>query len=515
MEVCCPWDSPLSTAVEKAGGKVFRVGIHNGFDLSTKVGVARAMQKVKELKPRYLHVSPPCFPWTTCTNGNLRNPTSRADLMQKRRRGRQILKGCLKLIELQRQELRGLSGLGMSNMVGHAGGEHPLSALSWKEPSMRKMVHLCGGEKFRVDGCRFGTFSKQSQLPIRKPWGWFSSSPEIRKALEKKCQHIPGQHACMTNAEKAASATYPPALCRAFAKSLMMMLGDEVLRAGAVFAQNHGDSWGDAELDAMGEEANQEPQEPHLVPKTKPCDEHEHDQQQDSQHERNQGDRNENKPQDETWDPKGIMNKLRTIHANLGHPSNTVLCRTLKGAGASAEVLQKAAEFKCVHCERRGHALPHRTSQVPTAQSKWDVVSVDTFWWHSPHKDEKGNPREHVVGISFVDEASDYHLAAIVPSGEKKQGSIRAEEFRQVFSKDWLRILPKPKCIRFDDEGAFRDQRLIEWVEAQAVRVSVIAGEAAWQVGKHSRHLEVLKENMSLLSSELGPKKFELRSFWG
>ena len=58
--------------------------------------------------------------------------------------------------------------------------------------------------------------------------------------------------------------------------------------------------------------------------------------------------------------------------------------------------------------------------------------------------------------------------------------------------------------IRFDDEGAFRDQKLIDWIEAQAIRVSVIAGEAAWQVGKHSRHLEVLKENMSLLSSELG-----------
>ena len=34
--------------------------------------------------------------------------------------------------------------------------------------------------------------------------------------------------------------------------------------------------------------------------------------------------------------------------------------------------------------------------------------------------------------------------------------------------------------------------------------VRVIAGEAAWRVGKHSRHLEVLKENMRWLSLEVG-----------
>ena len=181
-----------------------------------------------------------------------------------------------------------------------------------------------------------------------------------------------------------------------------------------------------------------------------------------------------------------------------------MLVRTLKEAGASAEVLEKAAAFRCIHCEHRKHAQPHRTSQVPHATRKWETVSVDTFWWHSPHKDEKGNPSEHVVGVSFLDEASDFHVATIVRTGTSKQGSISAGEFKPALAKDWLRNLPKPGCIRFDDEGAFRDQKLIEWIEAQAIRVSVIAGEAAWQVGKHSRHLEVLKENMSLLSSELG-----------
>ena len=117
--------------------------------------------------------------------------------------------------------------------------------------------------------------------------------------------------------------------------------------------------------------------------------------------------------------------------------------------------------------------------------------------------DEKGVPKEHVIGLSMMDEASDFHVASIVRSGAKTQKVLSSEEFREQFSKSWLRILPKPTCLRFDEEGAFRDMRRIEWLEGQAMRVSVIAGEAAWQMGKHSRHVEVLKENMTLLSLEL------------
>ena len=176
----------------------------------------------------------------------------------------------------------------------------------------------------------------------------------------------------------------------------------------------------------------------------------------------------------------------------------------LKEANASPQVIAKAEKFECPHCRQRGHALPHRPSQSLEPRQKWEIVSVDTWWWHSPHKDEKGNPIEHVIGVSFLDAASDFHVATLVRTGNRTQ-VISAEEFRTAFGKDWFRWLPRPKSLRFDDEGAFRDQKTIEGLERQMIRISVIAGEAAWQVGKHSRQLEVLKENMSLLATELGP----------
>ena len=99
----------------------------------------------------------------------------------------------------------------------------------------------------------------------------------------------------------------------------------------------------------------------------------------------------------------------------------------------------------------RGHAKPHRTAQIPAASRKWEVVSVDTVWWHSPHKDPKGNPVEHVVGISWMDEVSDFHTATVVRSGEATQSVLKSTEFREAFVKCCLRHLPKPDTLRFDD----------------------------------------------------------------
>ena len=47
---------------------------------------------------------------------------------------------------------------------------------------------------------------------------------------------------------------------------------------------------------------------------------------------------------------------------------------------------------------------------------------------------------------------------------------------------------------------------MLEWLEGLGLKYQFIAGEAAWQLGKPSRHLEVLKENMSLLALEPGPE---------
>ena len=209
LEVCCPWHSPLRKAAEEGGGRAIRIGVHDGIDLSTKSGYTKALRILQLEKPRYLHVSPPCDPWTSINNANQRTKEIRTKLEAKRDHGRRILKHCLKLIQVQRQEHR------------HAGGEQPLCATSWKEPFVRKMVRVCCPEKFRCDGCRFEMWSERCNLPIMKPWGWFSNMDAIKDALNLRCRHKNQRHAKLRAAETAATATYPEALCKAFARALM------------------------------------------------------------------------------------------------------------------------------------------------------------------------------------------------------------------------------------------------------------------------------------------------------
>lgn len=59
VEICAPWDSPLSQAVIDAGGKAERWGCHNGFDLSTKSGCVEASHETIEASPTQVCS---CFP---------------------------------------------------------------------------------------------------------------------------------------------------------------------------------------------------------------------------------------------------------------------------------------------------------------------------------------------------------------------------------------------------------------------------------------------------------------------
>ena len=98
-----------------------------------------------------------------------------------------------------------------------------------------------------------------------------------------------------------------------------------------------------------------------------------------------------------------------------------------------------------------------------------------------------------MVGVSYFDEATDLHVAAVVREGVTMPGNISVSEFINHFTQDWLKCLPKPQVVRCDVEGCFRGDEILPWFESQVIRVEHIAGEAPWQLGKHSRHLHTLK----------------------
>ena len=520
LEVCAPWDAPLSAAVRNAGGKAMAVGLHNGYDLTTLSGFRAVAELIRKRRPFYVHFSPPCDPWSPFQNCNQRTEGQVTRLQLKRNKSRRLLRNCKRLMEIQLYERNGECGMSPEFQISHAGGERPLHAQSWKLPEMQAMTKLCGS-RFTVHGCRHGLISKGTGQLVKKPWGWFSTMPEIKEALSLVCNHGPKAHPVIQGSDTAATAIYPPLLCFRFARVLVrqkqkmfsLFSGFDVSETdnqpgfgigekhfephGAILANHERENGVSGQNQENENEGNQEQPPANRVDGLDPEGSRDSDDPQQGD-----GDLREDGLLD---DPQKIRDLLKTVHRNLGHPGNDAMKRMLRDSGAPQKVLDEVDNFQCPHCLQRGRRSPTRPAIIPRVYEKWQCVSVDTFWWHTPKEAlNAGEEPEYILGISMMDEATDYHCAIIVRKGNQPLRNMAGQEFKEGFSKGWLQSLPAPSLLRYDEEGFLRKLEVVSWLETLGIKLEPIAGESAWQVGKHSKHLQTLKEQMSLLAMELG-----------
>lgn len=402
LENRAPWDSPLSAAVERLGGSAMRVGLHNNFDMSTSGGLRKVLDLLRKVKPRYLHISPPCFPFSIMQNANQRDDDQKQRLHEKRQKGRRILKNCRTVLEVQIKELGAQGGFADDDGMHEGGFEQPLRATSWQEPDVKHMSKLRGG-RFRVDGCQHGLVDERWKTLLLKSFGWLSTNSAIRKALGRTCNHGPHAHLPIEGSRTAPSAAYPRLLCERFAKALLsertrfeeikqhlMLIRDLPIFAGEVVGNGNPEAEGDNS--GIG-----------------------------------QGNRDSGQLGDDPSGSSGgktnrdeLLRMLRVVHSNLGHPSKEAMYRLLKQAGAPQRALDVAKEFDCEVCRQRGRRASTVPSAIPAVTQPWEVVSVDTFWRQSPHTNKQGKPVEFCAGASFLDECTNFH-ASVVVRVDKKQ----------------------------------------------------------------------------------------------
>ena len=357
-----------------------------------------------------------------------------------------------------------------------------------------------------VHGCQHGLRDPKSGKLMQKAWGWFTTKTSIRQALETKCNHRHDEHVHIEGDRTARTAIYPPVLCRRFAKALLEsgQTTFQTLKANmSLFHEQRGCCSEELVFaeDVPSSDVDERVVDQALIPQNP---------EEDSEYTPSIADDvGIGNPEEDGGDSSGesdVLNKrrilLRRVHQNLGHPSNSTLERMFRDAGAPKEVLQMCKDFQCEACLHKGGKAPARPAIPTPVTTKWQCLSVDTFWWRTPHE---GENKKSCVGVSFMDEATDYHTAIIVRQGSGgTQSSISSAEFKKAFMECWLRLLPTPERLRYDEEGCFRNWDVAEFLERLGIALEPIAGEAAWQLGKHSKHLATLKSMMNTLSLDFG-----------
>jgi hypothetical protein len=188
VEVCCTFESPMSAAANESGFSTMRLGLWNGFDLSRPRGVEKALQWVDYHKPRRAWGSPPCTPWSKAQNWNIGTEEKRAALVEKRRWGRKVIRGTLKVL------LRDIQ------WGGNAYFEQPDGAASWFLDEVINFTRQCE-TCCRTPGCCWGFREPSSGLLMGKFWRVASTEAHGLAPIEnRKCdgyhEHAKNYNVC-------------------------------------------------------------------------------------------------------------------------------------------------------------------------------------------------------------------------------------------------------------------------------------------------------------------------------
>lgn len=105
LEMCAPWDAPLTQTVREYGGKAMSIGVHKGYDLPTLKGFRAAAHLIPTCRSKYLHVSTPCDPWAAIQTCNQGNPEQVHRLQERSQVNKKLPRNLRSLVEIQVLEL--------------------------------------------------------------------------------------------------------------------------------------------------------------------------------------------------------------------------------------------------------------------------------------------------------------------------------------------------------------------------------------------------------------------------
>ena len=175
-----------------------------GWDATRGTDVKAMLDYIDMHQPMFVNGSPPCTLFSQLQNLT-KNKRDEDDFQRRLEEARHMLRVAVAAYNRQVKSNR---------FFLH---EHPLTATSWAEPEMQRLLATPGVYFIRADQCQFGlsTWTAEGeQALVMKPTGFLTNSPALAMMLNKQCDHS-HVHQQLLEGRAGPAAIYPEKLVSA------------------------------------------------------------------------------------------------------------------------------------------------------------------------------------------------------------------------------------------------------------------------------------------------------------
>ena len=203
VEAFCDHNSMLTTTAQQAGLIAERWTIDD-YDLSQESDFQLALQRLRELRPKRLWLSPECGPFSQMQNVNQRTPAQVASLIAKREKGFKQWRNCIRLAWAQLE------------LGGYFYIEQPQTCMTWKleDTLTRQLLDELSSYCIR-DQCFDGLTHPKSGKPMRKSTRIQSNDSSFTLQFGQRCIGHECEHAHVEGGKVTyGTSFYPRTFCQ-------------------------------------------------------------------------------------------------------------------------------------------------------------------------------------------------------------------------------------------------------------------------------------------------------------
>ena len=171
-----------------------------------------------------------------------------------------------------------------------------------------------------------------------------------------------------------------------------------------------------------------------------------------------------------------MLESLKRLHNNLGHPSVSSLQRVLKHGGANQAAIELAKELECDVCKAQGSPSSPPPVQTHRATRFNQRIGIDAKYlpgW---------KPNQKIPSLNIVDYASSFQI--MVPLHVRET----AELIRKALLERWVSWAGVPQETVLDPAQTNLSEALKTPQELAGSTIATTAAEARWQLGKVEVH---------------------------